>query len=414
LTQQSIKKIARNALIVLIMTGLIAYVIYHCLQYFKDPVQVTAAVRQSEPMTRELTAYVFRDEQALSSGHGGALQELYEDGDHVAIDSEVARVYVSENGMELYEKLEKTDEEIAFIEQCLEAADRHASELIDLNETISRKHGEVMEAMSRTDGERVRILSDELLLLLSQRQVMTGELTDLPVRLAALKAERDELRRAYGDTYESITVDRSGYYYRETDGYEGIFSNEAARLLTLEGFDELIRSVPRATEKDAGKLIGDFVWYAAIPMSYRDAQMLTEGYVYSLTWEDGTVVDMELDRMLSDPQADRCVLVMKTGHMPQGFSFARVQTVSFAVGQTSGLRVPENALLTGKDGEMGVYILDVARVCYCSVEVIWHGNGYVLVRESDRTEEGHERDLGYQELIITRTDEELYDGKLLY
>ena len=47
MTQANIKKLARNALIVLIMTGLIAYVIYHCLQYFKDPVQVTAAVRQS-------------------------------------------------------------------------------------------------------------------------------------------------------------------------------------------------------------------------------------------------------------------------------------------------------------------------------------------------------------------------------
>ena len=47
----NMKKLARNVLIVLIMTGLISYVIYNCLQYFKDPVQVTAAVRQSEPLT---------------------------------------------------------------------------------------------------------------------------------------------------------------------------------------------------------------------------------------------------------------------------------------------------------------------------------------------------------------------------
>lgn len=414
MTQANIKKLARNALIVLIMTGLIAYVIYHCLQYFKDPVQVTAAVRQSEPMTRELTAYIFRDEQVLTSESGGALQTLYEDGDHVSIDSEVARVYVSENGEALYEQLRALEEEITFYERCLEAVDLHASGLIALNESISRKHGEVLEAMSAGDGARTDKLSQELLLLLCQRQIMSGELTDLPAQLTSRKAQRDALRQAYGSTYESITVEKSGYYYRETDGYEGIFTNEAVRLLTLEGFDELIRHTPRTTDHDAGKLIGDFVWYAAIPMSYREAQMLSEGSVYTLTWADGTVVDMTLERMLTDAQADRCVLIMKTGHMPQGFSFARVQTVSIAVGQTRGLRVPENALLTGKDGEMGVYILDVARVCYRSVEVIWHGDGYVLVKESDRTEEGHERDLGYQELIITRTDEELYDGKLLY
>lgn len=414
MTGQNVKKWVRNALIVLIMTGLIAYVIYHCLQYFKDPVQVTAAVRQSEPMTRELTAYIFRDEQVLSSSREGALQALFEDGDHVPINSEVARVYVSEDGAALYEQLCALEEEITFLEHCLEAADLHASGLIALNESISRKHGEVLEAMASGDGARTEELSRDLLLLLNQRQIMTGELTDLPTRLTALYAERDALRLAYGSTYESISVDRSGYYYRETDGYEGIFSNEAVRLLTPEGFDELLRRTPRPTHTDAGKLVGDFVWYAAIPMSYREAQAMSEGEIHTLTWEDGTVIDMTLERMLTDPQGDRCILIMRTGHMPQDFSFARVQKVTLAIGATTGLRVPENALLTGKDGEMGVYILDVARVCYRSVEVIWQGDGYVLVKECDRTEEGHENDLGYQELIITRTDEELYDGKLLY
>ena len=38
----------------------------------------------------------------------------------------------------------------------------------------------------------------------------------------------------------------------------------------------------------------------------------------------------------------------------------------------------------------------------------------MLVRENDRTKEGHENDLGYQELLITHSDEALYDGQLLY
>jgi len=409
----NIRRLARNALIVLIMTGLIIYVIYHCLQYFKDPVQVTAAVRQTEIQTRELTAYLFRDEQVLTSSRGGALQALVEDGDHVAIQSEVARVYTSGDGEGLYEQLCKLNEEIAFWEQCLEAANVHTSKLPALNEEISRKYGEVMTAMSAGDGARTRTLSEELLLLLNRQQIMTGELADLPARLAALKAERDALESAYAGTYESITVDRSGYYFRQTDGYEGAFSNEALRLMTLDGFYDLIRQAPQATDTHAGKLIGDFIWYAAIPMPYKDSRMLTEGKVYAMTFADGTAVDMELDRILTAEGDERCVLIMKTGHMPEGFTYERKQTVMMAVGETGGLRVPQTSLLTGKDGEMGVYILDVARVRYRKVDIIWHGDGYVLVRESDRTREGHENDLGYQELIITRTDEELFDGKLL-
>lgn len=408
------KKIARSALIVLIMTGLIVYVIYHCLQYFKDPVQVTAAIRQSEPKTQEVTAYLFRDEQVLTSSQGGALQALVEDGSHVGVHSEVARVYVSGDGEALYAQLNRLNEEIAFWESCLEAEQLHISRLPELNESISRKHGEVMEASASGDGERARRLSEELLLLLNRQQIMTGELSDLPARLAALQAERDTLERTYAGTYESISVEKSGYYFRQTDGYEGIFSNEAARQLTAETFDQLITASPMPTDTHAGKLIGDFVWYAAIPISYRDSYLMDEGAAYTVTFADGTAVDMTLDRMLTDPEQDRSVLILTSGEMPQNFTWTRVQTVTLAMGQTQGLRVPQNALLTGKDGEMGVWILDVARVYYRKVEIIWHGDGYVLVKENDRTDRAHKKDLGYQELIITRTDEELYDGKLLY
>ncbi len=412
--QIDIRKLARNALIVLIMTGLIAYVIYHCLQYFKDSVQTTVAVRQTETQTCELTAYIFRDEQVLSSSRSGALQSLIEDGSHVSVDSEVARVYISGDGEALYAQLQALNEQIAFCEQCLTAAELSPMQLPALNEEISQVYGELMSATTAGDGTLAQKLSDELLLLLNQRQVLTGELSDLPTTLASLKEQKRSLEAAYAGTYESVTVDRSGYYFRGTDGYEGAFTNEALKTMTLDSFDSLIARPPTATATDAGKLIGDYLWYAALPTTRNDCQTLTEGFVYPVTFEDGTRVDMTLERILTEPEEERCLLIMKTGHMPQGFAYTRVQTVSMEIGETQGLRVPQTALVVGKDGEMGVFILDVAYVRYRKIDIIWRGDGYVLVRESDRAQEGHENDLGYQELLITRSEEELYDGKLLY
>lgn len=409
-----VQKLVRNALIVLIMSGLIVYVVYHCLQYFKDPVQVTVTVRQTEMQSKEMTAYIFRDEQVLTSSHSGTLQALAENGAHVAIDSEVARVYLSGEGESLYEQLQRMNEQIDFYERCLSASEMSYTQLPSLNEKISQIYGDVMEAVSAGDGERARVLSEELRLLLNQQQVLTGEFADLPSQLAALKAQREVLETAYAGTYETVTVDRSGYYFRDTDGFESTFTNETLKNMTIDSFYTLIEQPPQATDTHAGKLIGDYIWYAALPTTLQDAQMLIEGQSYPVTFSDGTVVDMLLDRILTRAGDDRCVLIMKTGHMPVDFAYTRKQTVTLAVGETQGLRVPQTSLLTGKDGEMGVYILDVAYVRYRKVDIIWHGDGYVLVRENDRTQEGHEQDLGYHELIITHSDEELYDGKLLY
>ncbi len=409
------RKWARNGLIVLVMTGLIAYAVYHCLQFFRDPVQVTAVVRQSEMQTERMTAYLFRDEQVLTSIRGGTLQAQVEDGAHVSIQGEVARIYAGDEGEELHAKLAVLNEQISFYEQCLSAQGLSYTALPQLNEQIEQLSGRVMAAKATGDGALTRKLSDELLLLLNQKQVLTGELTDLDGQLAVLKAERAALESVYAGTYESITVDKSGYYYRRTDGYEGLFSNEALQTMTLDDFYSLIKQTPAATNTHAGKLVRDYIWYAAIPTTQDKAVMLSEGQAYPLTFADGTRLTMTLERVLSGGEGEeRCVLIFKTGQMPQGFDYARIQEVTLEVGQTEGLRVPEHALLTGKDGEMGVYVLDVAYVRYRSVRVIWHGDGYVLVEECDRSVEGYETALAYQELIITRTDEELFDGKLLY
>lgn len=411
--EHDIRKIARNTLIVLIMTGLIAYAVYHCLLYFRDPVQTTVAVRQTETMTQTFTAYLFRDEEVLTASHSGTLQSLAESGSHVAVGSEVARMYTDERGDDLHAQLEQLNAEIAFCEACLAAAKMPYSELPNLSADISQTYSEVMDALAAGDGTRADALSEELLLLLNQKQILTGEMTDMPARLAELQAEKQALETAYAGTYQSITTTRSGYYFRETDGYETLFSNVALNAMSLTDFYTLIEQPPQSTAGNAGKLIGDYIWYAALPTTVKECEELEEGYSYPVIFDDGTSIDMTLDRILTAAEDDRAVLIFKTGTMPQGFAYTRVQSVTVEVGQTQGLRIPQTALVVGKDGEMGVYILDIAYVRYRKIEIIWRGDGYVLARETDRTAEGHENDLGYQELLITRSDQTLYDGLLL-
>lgn len=407
------RKWARNAVILLLMTALTAYVIYHCLLFFRGDLTTTVVVRQTEQRRESYTAYLFRKEQVLTTSKSGAVQVLTEaDGAKVAVGTEVARVFDDGDGVGIYEQLCALDEEIAFYRACLQAKQMQYNDLPSLGKTIDSTFSRVMAALADGRMDEAGTQADALLVSLNQRQILMGTLSGMESALQDLLSRREMLEHAYVGSYESIQVAQSGYYFRSADGYEDIFSADKIESLTPSGLCALAEQSPADTGATVGKLVTDFAWYTAFLMPNETAENFEAGQTVVLTFEEGVAVSMTLEEKVGDPREDMTLMIFRATDMPAGFSYRRVQTVSLAVSATSGLRLPETALIYDEDGSVGVYILDVAYVRYRKVDIIWEGDGYVLAVEYDRSKYGLENELAFQDLVITDADEELFDGKV--
>ena len=116
---------------------------------------------------------------------------------------------------------------------------------------------------------------------------------------------------------------------------------------------------------------------------------------------------------------DRLILTSRL--MPEGFDFARVQSVELVTEEYTGLRVPQSAVRVA-DGVTGVYILDGSTVRFCAVDILYRSDGICIVKEEsgyessseieEEQEDGYVRRLSLHDSIITK-GKGLYDGRVI-
>ena len=97
--------------------------------------------------------------------------------------------------------------------------------------------------------------------------------------------------------------------------------------------------------------------------------------------------DMDIYSVLTD--ADGALLILTSRLMPEGFDFARVQSVELVTEEYTGLRVPQSAVRVA-DGVTGVYILDGSTVRFCAVDILYRSDGICIVKEESGYESSSE------------------------
>lgn len=393
--------------------ALMAFLLYHTLGLDAVRAETVAAVRSVEYEIAGLTGYVFRDEQVVYSKNGGAAVYLVEDGARVAADTELARVYTTGNTEEYLAARQALESRIALIEQAIALGRPTIGGMDDTEGALEESYSAFMAALDRGDLAGASELSDDLLIALSADGILRGD-TSLAEELISLKSQLTSLNNSFGGGFESIRNERGCYFYYGVDGYEDIFDASLLSELDASGLRALAAQQPSGQSENGtpvGRLIHNYEWYMAVSAGGDVCGKLTEGSYYQMTFSDGRVLEMHLDR-IDRPETSEGILIFSSGTMvdlPEG----RMLEVELLVDSVSGYRVPEQALYQQK-GFDGVYVLSSSEVIFRRVTVLYRGNGYAVVAERDYSTENYREFLNLNDqVIISLSDGELYDGRIL-
>ena len=353
----------------------VVYIGFHMSSSLKEGVDIMYAVTELIPQNIYCEGYILRDESVIEGSAAGALTPAVRDGARVRSGNKVADIYSTSSAV-TQAKIALIEDQISFYEKC---ASSHISvgDSSSADSSLSSAVLSLRRYANAGDATGALSLKTGTVLDIRRLGVLTGKVTDYDDVISSLNSTLAALKASLGNVSSSVYAPRSGYYFSVTDGYEDIFSVSDIGTLTFSRFQEMLKAAEArevTRENTLGKMVRDFRWYVACPMSVADAASLTVGKSYDITLENNTgSLEMELCSVLSN--STDAVAVFLCSRIPDAFDFTRCQKVTVAQSAFTGFCIPTEAMRV-HEGLEGVFVLDEVTVDFRRVSISHEANGY--------------------------------------
>ena len=393
--------------------AIISYTVFHMVSLFSAELSTVVVGPSTEETKLELDGYIFRDETLVTAGYSGAVDYIAHDGLKVAAGEPIAIVYEQGNNSAISSNIDEIDERIAVLEKSV-AKGVSLSDLPDINTSLDNSYYTVMRQLADGDIRGISANIDTMTSQMGQVSVLTDSESPVPTTLEYLREERSRIMAAGGDSVQ-VSSERSGYFYSDVDGYESLFTSEAARSLTPDLYYEYASAdgVPVSEMRNVvGKMVYDSTWFFAVMVSGNTVSHFEEGESYRTVFTgDGDVtVPLTLNKITPDSDSSSVLLMFECDRMPTGFSFARAQSIEIVVDSVTGINVPKSAVHKS-NGNLYVYILKGSVVREGRLEVIYEGSDYYTALDGVEPDESDVYLQSNDTLIIS--GQNLFDGRIL-
>ena len=410
-----------KCLLLAVTLGVLAYFGIQGLQYLGDPLTTTLAYNYQVEEGMDLSGYVVRREQVLADEASGLLRLQRSEGEKVGAGGTVALVYADQASLDRQREIDELSGRIEQLQFAQEAS--LGSEVsLKLDAQIMRSLLDYRAELAAGRLDNAEEHKTELKSLVLKRDYTYSDTEDLSGQIAELQSQLKELKAQAASSVRAVKAPVSGVYSAVVDGYEtvltpGLLADMTPSQLNAVQADETLTS-------QTGKLILGDSWYYAVTMSADQAKALRDsGGTMTLRFAKGVEQDQTVTLYAVGPEEQGRVVVTFRGeyNMAQ-VTLLRRQSAQLIWRTVAGIRVPNEALRaanTKVDQEgnrttvesLGVYCVVGMEARFKPVEVLYSGDGFVLVRSTAASDQESLRLRPGDEIIISAKD--LYDGKVV-
>ena len=388
---------------------LAAVVIYFAVQgyqYFSDPINTTLVYLSVEEETVDVNGYLIRDEETFRSD-AGTLSHSLSEGERVGRNQTMAVAYPDSGALNRVEQLNALQlqlEQLSFSlvsyldpDAALKLDSSITSDLLSLRRMVAS--GEYSRA-----EEEVASLKGAIL----KRDYTSASQEEIEAAIKDTETQISQLENSLNGT--AITAPEGGIYSAACDGYESVLTPELLDELipsTLNG----VKPVESDSAANVGKLIYGDTWYYAANITDAQAEQLGGRSSVTLRLAKGLDEDMTMKVVsISHSENGKRTLLLSSDKYIAQTTQLRHQMGTLVLRTYEGLRMPSNALRVSEDGVTGVYCLLGVRAKFKPVQVVFQGDGYMLVKAVADDSESSMLRRGDQVIV---TAAELYDGKVV-
>ncbi len=380
------KRILKNIGIFILGFALLYYVSKQLVNLVDSSLVTETAFEVAVQENIEAYGYIMRDESVLVSSKSGIMLSSIPDGARISKDKEVVKVYSRENDYSAESKIRAYEERISVLEKSTIDTSIVSTDITKMDERIGEMLSSTVVHISDNDIASAISNKNEILVEMNKRWLLSNPEATFKETVNSLKGEIISLKSSFSGAAQVIYAPESGYYYSDTDGYENIFSASKIEGLSLDEFSAMCESLPEHySENVAGKIVTDYVWYIACPVSRSQSAYFDVGKTYDIefVYNYGNILSMKLEQKLLEDKKEEALLIFSSGEISPDFDFSRKQKVKIVYNEHRGLKVPERAVRI-LDDKKGVYVIKGMTVEFCLIDEVYRVDDYYIV-EKDKS-----------------------------
>lgn len=349
----------RKKIFILILLAIIIYVIYMVVQLVKRPTD-TVYIEMGKIQKKETAVgYVIREETILKgNNYKNGIEQIKSEGEKVAKGETIFRYY-SINEENLIEKIKDLDQRIdqaMSSEKSLPTSDTKA-----LEEQIDKNINELYE---QSGLKLIRNNKEEIINDMNKKSKIAGEQSPAGSYLKKLIDERSEYENKLNSGAEKINASVSGVVSYRIDGYEEILSPKDFGKYTKDFLEDLRlktgQIIPMSNE--GGKIVNNYYCYIVSILDSKYAKDIEVGDEVKLKVPSGKEIDATIEYKTNED--DECILTFKIEEEVEELISCRKISFEIIWWSKSGLKVPNQAILTETKGENEIHYVIRTRIGY--------------------------------------------------
>ncbi len=354
-----------NAVLALVAICIVLTVINAAVQYLTQDYTTETALL-SVGSDSELVQGVFiRDEKVISYSGKGVISYEVSDGGKLGIGSPIATVYSTETQIGIKQRIAALQKEYAVLERISNPGTTKTAQPSNLSALFTERYKDFLYHREQGDLAALPEQSEELVVLLSTYQLVTGQDAGYTQKMLEVKAEIEALQEEQEEPLDTITAEEAAYFVSYADGYEDELNLEMVNDITPQMIAG-IKDNPSNKNGVVGKLIEGYRWVLAAVVDNSDKiyqldDRVTLKFASTSEMIRGTITALNMG---NDP--GQTVALITCDAMTYDLVQHRTDTVEIIRGEYQGIRVPRSALhfkeIENEEGRMetvrGVYILN--------------------------------------------------------
>lgn len=394
----------------LVLVFLLVTVISQLVIHFYNPLKTEYAELYSSSDYAQLSGVYVRDERVVSYNGSGVVSYLHDDGEKLAKNSVIAKIYASQHDLSVQTKIDELNEQIAVLKDAESLVGSDNSQLEAFSNQIYEKHNLMLQYIAAGDYASAAAMKNEYLNLQSKRLIVKGTETDYSAKIAELQAEIDSLSMQITSSPQDLMLNETGYFVSYADGYESTLTYDTIYSLTEEQIAEIVKIPQKEVPSTAiGKIISGYEWKIVCVLDAQYANKVFESAQVNLRIGSSSQdITATVESAEKNAETGNTILVLACDRLNSDFVAGRTVQFKLLFDDYSGIRIPSEAIRFDEEGNAGVFVKVGVEITFKRIKVMVNEGDYAIVEDTT----GDKGYLSLYDLVVTEGND-LYDGKII-